>query len=69
MATENPEEGEANNSRLHSFFSSILTSIGGVFSSNQDYQEEEEAMASNESVAALPVQLQNRGLSFFNFHF
>lgn len=52
MATENSEEGEANNSRLQSFFSSILTSIGGVFGQIQD--QEEGDMTSNETV--VPVQ-------------
>ncbi|PWA61612.1 hypothetical protein CTI12_AA371540 [Artemisia annua] len=61
-----PEEGEANNSRLQSFISSILSSIGGVFSGNQEVlvdeeQEEKGIMSSNESVVVgggVPVNQQ-----------
>lgn len=48
VATENPE-GEANNSRLQSFFSSLLTSLGGVFGHIHD--QEDSVMASK----ALPT--------------
>lgn len=56
VATENSVEGEANNSRLQSFLSSILTSIGGVFGHIQEDQQDED-MTSKET-AVLPIRQQ-----------
>nr|ADX86908.1 cyclin [Helianthus annuus] len=52
VADRNTEEGEANNSRLQSFFSSLLTSIGGVFGHTQE--QEVVDMTSNECVVPVP---------------
>lgn len=56
MATQKTEGGETGNSRLHSFLSSILTSIGGVFGQGNNQVEEEEVggfdMDNNKAVIA-----------------
>lgn len=74
MATENIEgEGEevGNSHRLHSFLSSILNSLGGVFGQininqvdkEQDQEEEDTEMDNNKKVVAVVPHNLPRGLN------
>lgn len=57
MATINAEEeGETRNSRLQVFLSSLFSSLGGVFSSNG--QENQDLEMASRAVVVVPHQLQ-----------
>jgi len=63
VATPDGEGGETRNSRLQVFFSSLLSSFGGVFRYSNS-QEQEQDMASR---ALVPLQQQLKGTIFFPF--
>lgn len=64
MANQSTEGGEAGNSRLHSFLSSILTSIGGVFGQINNQVEEEFEM-DHHNKAVVPHNLPRGLYEFF----